>query len=317
MLTLGIVILNYKNYKLTLTLLNHIKDFPEIDHIVVVDNNSPNESYELLVKHQSEKVSVIQSGHNGGYSYGNNYGAKYLIGNFNVDIIGIANPDVIFGHELLKRIKELFECYPDYAVLTGLQSDHRFGNIAANFWDDENTAWQIIGSLCHELFIRPFVNFSRMLFRKNVMKPDRHYTRLQEIINSPVEVNRVWGVGGCLFFIRRSDFEAAGMFDEEVFLYHEEHILAFRINRYLWKKEGIVNTIEFVHDHRDPENEPLISKLNRSMKYLNYMNSSAVHYFNNYITDSRLLQITYLLLLKLRRLKSQISYWIKRLIYHV
>ena len=317
MLKCGIVILNYNDCPTTEELLSKIKDCTEIDNIVVVDNNSPNDSYIHLKKYESPKISVIQSGRNGGYSFGNNFGARYLIENYHPDIIGIANPDTEFDGAFVGKIKQMFEAYPDYAMLTGLMSNHERGNFAVDFWDDESTPLAFIGSLCHELFIRPFVNLSRKILRMNVMKPERYYARLQEIMHSPCEVNQVWGVGGSLFFIRTNDFEAAGMFDENIFLYYEEHILAYKINRRLWRKAGVVNTIEYVHDHRTPENDSPLDKLNRGINSLKYHDASSMYYFNNYVTSSRILQSVYALLIKLRRLKSYAGYYFRRLMLKI
>lgn len=313
----GIVILNYNDYATTEALLARIKDSSEIDHIVVVDNDSPNDSYERLKKYESSRVSVIQSGRNGGYSFGNNVGTRYLIDNFKPDIIGIANPDTEFDGAFVAKMKQIFEDYPDYSMLTGLMSNHQRGNLGVCFWDDESTPGAFIFSLCHELFVRPFVNLSKALFRRNVMRPERNYARLQEIIHSPCEVSRVWGVGGSLFFIRREDFEAAGLFDENVFLYYEEHILAYKLNRRLWKKAGVVNSIEYVHDHKAPKDDSRLARLNRGINSLKIRDASSLYYFNNYVTDSRFLQGLYAFLLKLRWLKTYTAYYFKRLIYRI
>ena len=313
----GIVILNYNEYLVTEELLTKIKDAPEIDHIVIVDNGSSDGSYSYLKKYESPKISLVQSGHDGGYSFGNIVGTRYLITNYHPDIIGIANPDTEFDGSFVGRLKELFAAYPDYAVLTGLMSNHTRGNLAPNFWDDESTPGAFIGSLCHELFIRPFVNISRKLFRRNLMNPDRNYSRLQEIIDSPAEVHQVWGIGGCLFFIRSEDFEAAGLFDENVFLYYEEHILAYKLNRRLWRKAGIVNTIEFIHDHRTPKNSSRLETLNRGINSLKIRDKSSLYYFSNYVTGSKFLQGLYSFLLKVRWVKTYIAYGFKRLIYRI
>lgn len=50
----------------------------------------------MVVSYSSDK--------NGGYSYGNNYGAFYLIDKYMVDILVIANPDVEFTEAFLIRI---------------------------------------------------------------------------------------------------------------------------------------------------------------------------------------------------------------------
>lgn len=75
--------------------------YDSIDHIVIVDNLSPDGSFRQLQSMAGGKVDVIQSDKNGGYSYGNNYGAVYLIDKYMVDILVIANPDVEFTEAFL------------------------------------------------------------------------------------------------------------------------------------------------------------------------------------------------------------------------
>lgn len=42
----GIVILNYNDYQTTKDMIDNIKDYDSIDHIVIVDNKSTDNSYE-------------------------------------------------------------------------------------------------------------------------------------------------------------------------------------------------------------------------------------------------------------------------------
>ena len=76
--SLGIVILNYNNYILTKSLVETLMADAYFSRarIVVVDNMSANESYEVLKEAFKEQVPVIQSGKNGGYAYGNNVGFR-------------------------------------------------------------------------------------------------------------------------------------------------------------------------------------------------------------------------------------------------
>ena len=99
---IGIVILNYKDFHTVIKLINLIKNYNALDKIVVVDNLSPDDSFDKLKSLKSDKVDVIQSKRNGGYSYGNNFGAFYLIEQYRIDILFIANPDVIFTENFLK-----------------------------------------------------------------------------------------------------------------------------------------------------------------------------------------------------------------------
>ena len=71
---IGIVILNYKDSDNTKKLCQLISEYNLIDKIVVVDNLSPDDSFERLIGLKSDKIDDLQSDKNGGYSYGNNYG---------------------------------------------------------------------------------------------------------------------------------------------------------------------------------------------------------------------------------------------------
>ena len=297
----GIVILNYNDYPTTEELLSKIKDYPEIEHIVVVDNNSPNDSYTHLKKYSSPTISVIQSGKNGGYSFGNNCGARYLIDNFHPDIIGIANPDTEFDGSFIAKIKEVFTKHPDYAVLTGLQFTPS-GDLGVHpFWEDESTPALMCKRVVSEIF-------KRFTVRK-------YKAYLEGIRNSGQELNQVWAVEGSLFFIRSEDFEKAGLFDENVFLYYEENILAFKLQK-LGRKTGVINTITYLHNHRAPKNTTPLYLLNRYMNGMKYTAISAQYYFNNYVTSSKFSKCVYAFLLNtnyiLRSIKAHAKYFIRK-----
>ena len=68
---IGIVILNYCDSDTTLKMLNQIKDYNVLDLIVVVDNDSKDDSYEKLKKEENEKIKVIKTDRNSGYASGN------------------------------------------------------------------------------------------------------------------------------------------------------------------------------------------------------------------------------------------------------
>ena len=102
----GIIILNYNDYETTYDMLNRIKNFKEIDIIVVVDNMSLDNSYERLKKIENKKIKVISSNENKGYASGNNVGIKYLVDNYKVDNIIISNPDIILKDSDIKILKD-------------------------------------------------------------------------------------------------------------------------------------------------------------------------------------------------------------------
>ena len=69
----AIIILNYNDKKNSVRLAKELNNYDVIDRIIVVDNCSPNNDFEYLKEIKNEKIDVIKSDKNGGYSYGNNY----------------------------------------------------------------------------------------------------------------------------------------------------------------------------------------------------------------------------------------------------
>lgn len=97
----GIVVLNYKNYKDTMICVNSILEQKNIDLcIVIVDNGSNNESAKVLSEHYKQNVHVkfMQCLDNLGYAKGNNIGIQYLQ-EHKYDYIFIANSDLVFTSE--------------------------------------------------------------------------------------------------------------------------------------------------------------------------------------------------------------------------
>ena len=58
---LGIVIVNYNDFDMTSRLLNNIKDYKCLDEIIVVDNNSTDDSFEKLKEFESNRITIIKN----------------------------------------------------------------------------------------------------------------------------------------------------------------------------------------------------------------------------------------------------------------
>ncbi len=94
---LAIVVLNYRNFRVTEECINYLLKQEKIDlHIIVVDNGSDNESVDYLsgAYRDNPKVHIIDAGENLGFSRGNNIGIKYARKSLHVDIIGVFNSDI-------------------------------------------------------------------------------------------------------------------------------------------------------------------------------------------------------------------------------
>ncbi len=99
----AIIILNYNSENDTIRFVNEIKEYKNINTIVIVDNCS--ENVDKLKVLENGKVHVIKSDKNGGYSYGNNKGIKYLnsLGE-HYDYIIISNPDVSIEESSIDKV---------------------------------------------------------------------------------------------------------------------------------------------------------------------------------------------------------------------
>ncbi len=115
---IGIVILNYLAYKVTMetveSFMKQDTDGNEIK-IVIVDNCSPNESYEKLCEAYAENpvVEVICTEKNLGFANGNNFGFKKLQEEMKPDFVIISNDDILLPQPGLFRW--MIDCYEKYS----------------------------------------------------------------------------------------------------------------------------------------------------------------------------------------------------------
>lgn len=98
-----------------------MSEYEKVNAVVIIDNASSDDSFSKLSEISGGKIYLVQSGRNGGYSFGNNVGAK-ICDELNMDICMISNPDVIIEEEDINQIINAFS-RSDYAMLSGVQCD--------------------------------------------------------------------------------------------------------------------------------------------------------------------------------------------------
>ena len=219
----GIVILNYNDYESTKKMIDKIKNYKSLNHIVIVDNNSSDDSYEKLQKLKTDNIYVIKTDENKGYAYGNNYGIKYLTKNYKIDNIIISNPDIIVEEEVIKGlIKDLKE-NKDISIIAPLIKQN----------GEEANGWRI-PTFKDELLSN--INYVHRWARKKMFYP-----------KTDEKLQKVEVVSGCFFMIRKSDFEQIGYFDEGTFLYYEENIISYKLKE-LNKNVYVDNELSVIHN---------------------------------------------------------------------
>ncbi len=220
------LIINYNDYQTTEKILDNVKDYKILDKIIVVDNNSTDDSFKKLSNFKSKKLIVIKNSQNKGYGSGINFGCKYINSKFGESYVFISNPDVIiYGEEDLQKLIQTFD--KDTAIVAPIIKEH----------EGYNRGWKIPSpiqdSLLNLIYIHRFLR-PKLLFYK-----DECYK------NNVMEVE---AVSGCFFVINSFILKQCDYFDENIFLYYEENVIAKKIQKI--NKKVLINTqVEVFHNH--------------------------------------------------------------------
>lgn len=224
----GIVILNYNDYETVIKLVNKIRTYTSLAKILIVDNNSTDDSFQKLCKLNDKKCEVIKTDKNGGYAYGNNFGVRYLIEKYLLEVIYIANPDVSFENKLIYEINNALKDNEKYGILSGIMLKPDGKPFKKPFWE--------IPSYLDDIFDCMY------LFRalKSKLKQYRiDYS--QKIMNIGV-------VPGSFFGMRSEVFKLIEGFDENTFLFYEENILSSKLKKHGYLA-GILTNSSYFHLH--------------------------------------------------------------------
>jgi len=217
------VILNYNDAPTTMTLLEHIKDFSVFKHIVVLDNLSTDNSFEILSLYQNEKIHVVQTERNGGYGYGNNFGIRYSKNVLGADYVLIANPDVVFDQDCVQKLLESF-------------ADERVAVVSAKQSNSPDCAWKNCSVMQYVLATSLF--FEVWLKIRNY--PKRYFQNK--------DAAEVFAVPGSLLMVDAEKMTRHGMYDEDFFLYYEEPVLGLKIHGSGLKTILRLDT-SYIHNH--------------------------------------------------------------------
>ena len=121
---IDILVLNYNDSETTSNFVKSVMGYPCIHKILVVDNHSSDNSLKKLKVLENDKVFVVDSGKNGGYGFGNNWGIQYLHEKFHSEHILICNPDVSFTEDTVCILSSFLKNNDDYAAVAPLMKIH-------------------------------------------------------------------------------------------------------------------------------------------------------------------------------------------------
>lgn len=225
MVKVAIIILNYMTWNETLKevdlIKRVIKDVQFEYEIIVVDNCSPNESYDKLKMH-SDKFTLIKSDVNGGYASGNNIALKYAYDK-GYEYSLILNNDVIFDDvNIIQKLVKVFKY-------------------------DENIAVVSPDILSPEGYL-----YNRDAYRPNKWDLTLGMVQYRRKGRAEEEAKKGWlfvyRPQGCCMMVDNKKIAQVDYMDEHTFLYCEEIILAERLlkNNY---KCACCSSASVIHDH--------------------------------------------------------------------
>ena len=190
----NIILINFNNFLDTSSCIKSIKKSNyENYEIVIVDNDSSDNSYQLLNEKFSDdqKIKFLKSNFNGKFGFGNNIGISML---FKIRLITwILNNDTIIENDTLSKLLDTSRLNSKFGCV-GATIKH-FGSDVVHTYGGGNTY------------------LSCGIIRKRSKKNE---TKLDYI-------------SGTSMFIRKDVLKNVGMFDETFFMYWEDVDLSLRI----------------------------------------------------------------------------------------
>ncbi len=266
MCNVAIVILNYLDFDETIRCVNDYL-LQSLDvHIVVVDNHSPNESFCVLSEYFSKtpNVSVIDSGFNGGYAYGNNIGIRFLEANLNVSTIIISNNDIVISdHDLLLNWFNMHNSIENVGITAP--------KMLVNSQETNYSAWK---SPTFMDDLKSNSVFLEKLVGDNKCYPKSYLSKT---------INEVDCLPGSLFMVNIEILRSVGYFDEGTFLYMEEVILSHKIRNNLGLKNYLISSLLYEHLY-----SKTISSVMSKISMRNIVFKSNLYYASRYRVDNHL-----------------------------
>ncbi len=255
------VILNYNDASTVLDLVNEIGGYQSLDRIVIVDNVSTDDSWEVLqtLKTQYSHVDLLQSEKNGGYGAGNNLGVRHAVNVNEADYVLIANPDVKFSEVCVKRLAGVLSRHEELAVATALMVDQTYGEM--------KNGWKVHG-FWGELFAMGPI--SRRLFKKWLNYPEKYFEGKNAVY--------VDAVHGSMLMVDGKKFLEVGGYDEGIFLYQEETVLAKRLKNKSYRSLLVLDQ-KYRHEHSVSISKSFKGQIERQK----LRHTSVLYYMKHYL----------------------------------
>ncbi|MDU1567701.1 MAG: glycosyltransferase family 2 protein [Clostridium sp.] len=196
----AIILVNYNGKNYNEECINSIlKSTYKNYEIIVVDNNSIDNSVELLVEKFDNNIKIITSESNLGFSGANNLGIKYALEN-EFDYVMLLNNDTVIDKDMIK-----------------IMVDSSFNSVVVSpkiyYYDDKNILWSAGGRINW---------FKGLSIQYGINEMDNEENNKKKEIEFAT---------GCCILIPIQAIKKVGMMSEDYFLYYEDTDYCVRLIR--------------------------------------------------------------------------------------
>ncbi|MFS1664297.1 glycosyltransferase family 2 protein [Streptococcus sp. zg-JUN1979] len=232
MANFGVIILNYIEYQVT---IDCVRDFLKQEQagrteIIVVDNASPNDSFQKLATTFKDvsNVTVVKSESNQGFANGNNLGYFKLLEIMVPDFVIFSNSDILLPEQGLYQW--ILDCYTKY----------HFGVLGPSIYSVNASFYQNpIPNLSKDInVIKKSIRDIRISLAKVALKKWLHSRKGKISVNiwENTDFNEFHDdltLHGAFQIMSKDYFEKyCEAYDTGTFLYYEENLLKLRCDKY-------------------------------------------------------------------------------------
>jgi GT2 family glycosyltransferase len=209
----SVIIVNYKTINYLVNAIDSIfEKTKDIDfEIIVVDNNSSDNSEYILQERYSGKIIYLGLSENVGFGRANNKAAEIAKGRN----LFLLNPDTLLINNAIKILYDYMDLNAKVAICGGNLFDEKFRPTHSFFKN----------------FSPIFVEFNNLFFRlpEKVFYGKNYFFNY---IGKPFDVAYITGAD---MMIRKDIFDEIRGFDEEFFMYYEDSEISYRIHELNYK----------------------------------------------------------------------------------
>jgi GT2 family glycosyltransferase len=283
----SILIVNYNTISFLIDAIDSIFEKTEgiKFEIIVIDNNSKDNSEKILAEKYGDKIIYLGLHENIGFGRANNEGSKIAKGRN----LFFLNPDTKLINNAVKKLSDYMDNNPDVGCCGGnLLNENEKPTISFR---------RIFPSLFEEINIRLLSIPEKVLFGKNL------------IYNYSIKPIKVSFILGADLMIRKELFNAISGFDSDFFLFYEEIELQYRIKKlnYLIINVPYAKIVHLEGKSSSNNFDRLIKQLNSKTIFLKKTNNSITLSIISILSFARIK--SRLFIFTLLRNKEKITFW--------